>query len=255
MKEGVTVYTDKQTDIFSSATEGCDVYELTTETGYAYVCGNYVAKVNNKLYNSFKDAVTAAAGTKVIVLLKDIADTYTMTAGETLKVQKDGKAFSDPTAPADFTLKTLIDGAVTIYSVKANENLASISEGYYHIKNLGNEKYVNVKGRRTATVDATADDASTAAGTIIKVKANANGQVEVLRSQAIDIPHYADRAMSYVHDFAKILVEKLNASGSGEILGTTGYEAIMKKFMTTSTTTSMWKRLRAATASSDARRA
>ena len=230
MKEGVTVYTDKQTDIFSSATEGCDVYELTTETGYAYVCGNYVAKVNNKLYNSFSEAVTAAAGTKVIVLLKDIADTYAMTQGETLKVQKDGKAFNDPTAPADFTLKTLIDGAVTIYSVKANENLASISEGYYHIKNLGNEKYVNVKGRRTATVDATADDASTAAGTIIKVKANAKGQVEVLRSQAIDIPHYADRAMSYVHDFAKILVEKLNASGSGEILGTTGYEAIMKKF-------------------------
>lgn len=229
MKEGVTVYTDKQTDIFSSATEGCDVYELTTETGYAYVCGNYVAKVNNKLYNSFSAAVTAAAGTKVIVLLKDIADTYAMTAGETLKVQKDGKAFNDPTAPADFTLKTLIDGAVTIYSVKANENLASISEGYYHIKNLGNEKYVNVKGRRTATVDASAADANTAAGTIIKVKAT-NGQVEVLRSQAIDIPHYADRAMSYVHDFAKILVEKLNASGSGEILGTTGYEAIMKKF-------------------------
>lgn len=229
MKEGVTVYTDKQTDIFSSATEGCDVFELTTETGYAYVCGNYVAKVNNELYNSFTEAVTAAAGTKVIVLLKDIADTYAMTQGETLKVQKDGKAFNDPTAPADFTLKTLIDGAVTIYSVKANENLASISEGYYHIKNLGNGKYVNVKGRRTATVDATADDANTAAGTIIKVKAT-DGQVEVLRSQAIDIPHYADRAMSYVHDFAKILVEKLNASGSGEILGTTGYEAIMKKF-------------------------
>ena len=191
---------------------------------------NYVAQVENKKYETFAEAVTAAAGTKVIVLLKDIADTYAMTAGETLKVQKDGKAFNDPTAPADFTLKTLIDGAVTIYSVKANENLATISEGYYHIKNLGNEKYVNVKGRRTATVDATADDANTAAGTIIKVKANAKGQVEVLRSQAIDIPHYADRAMSYVHDFAKILVEKLNASGSGEILGTTGYEAIMKKF-------------------------
>lgn len=191
--------------------------------------GEAVAQVDDVKFGTFSAAVTAAAGTKVIVLLKDIADTYAMTAGETLKVQKDGKAFNDPTAPADFTLKTLIDGAVTIYSVKANENLASISEGYYHIKNLGNGKYVNVKGRRTATVDATADDANTAAGTIIKVKAT-DGQVEVLRSQAIDIPHYADRAMSYVHDFAKILVEKLNASGSGEILGTTGYEAIMKKF-------------------------
>lgn len=191
--------------------------------------GEAVAQVDDVKFGTFSEAVTAAAGTKVIVLLKDIADTYTMAAGETLKVQKDGKAFNDPTAPAGFTLKTLIDGAVTIYSVKANENLATISEGYYHIKNLGNNMYVNVKGRRTATVDATADDASTAAGTIIKVKAT-NGQVEVLRSQAIDIPHYADRAMSYVHDFAKLLVEKLNASGSGEILGTTGYEAIMKKF-------------------------
>lgn len=191
--------------------------------------GEAVAQVDDVKFGTFSAAVTAAAGTKVIVLLKDIADTYAMTAGETLKVQKDGKAFNDPTAPADFTLKTLIDGAVTIYSVKANENLATISEGYYHIKNLGNEKYVNVKGRRTATVDASAADTQTAAGTIIKVKAT-NGQVEVLRSQAIDIPHYADRAMSYVHDFAKLLVEKLNASGSGEILGTTGYEAIMKKF-------------------------
>ena len=193
------------------------------------VPANYIAQVENKKYETFAEAVAAAAGTKVIVLLKDIADTYAMSQGETLKVQKDGKAFNDPTAPADFTLKTLIDGAVTIYSVKANENLATISEGYYHIKNLGNEKYVNVKGRRTATVDASDVDTQTAAGTIIKVKAT-NGQVEVLRSQAIDIPHYADRAMSYVHDFAKILVEKLNASGSGEILGTTGYEAIMKKF-------------------------
>ncbi|MBQ9163698.1 MAG: hypothetical protein IJ163_02870 [Bacteroidaceae bacterium] len=191
--------------------------------------GEAVAQVDDVKFGTFSAAVTAAAGTKVIVLLKDIADTYAMTAGETLKVQKDGKAFNNPTVPADFMLKTLIDGAVTIYSVKANENLATISEGYYHIKNLGNNSYVNVKGRRTATVDASAADANTAAGTIIKVKAT-NGQVEVLRSQAIDIPHYADRAMSYVHDFAKLLVEKLNASGSGEILGTTGFDALMKKF-------------------------
>lgn len=220
----------REFDSFGQAEPDGYKWEAYEEGKSQLVPANYIAQVENKKYETFSEAVTAAAGTKVIVLLKDIADTYAMTAGETLKVQKDGKAFNDPTAPADFTLKTLIDGAVTIYSVKANENLASISEGYYHIKNLGNGKYVNVKGRRTATVDATADDASTAAGTIIKVKANANGQLEVLRSQAIDIPHYADRAMSYVHDFAKILVEKLNASGSGEILGTTGYEAIMKKF-------------------------
>ena len=219
----------REFDSFGQAEPDGYKWEAYEEGKSQLVPANYIAQVENKKYETFAEAVAAAAGTKVIVLLKDIADTYAMTQGETLKVQKDGKAFNDPTAPADFTLKTLIDGAVTIYSVKANENLASISEGYYHIKNLGNNMYVNVKGRRTATVDATADDASTAAGTIIKVKAT-DGQVEVLRSQAIDIPHYADRAMSYVHDFAKILVEKLNASGSGEILGTTGYEAIMKKF-------------------------
>lgn len=219
----------REFDSFGQAEPDGYKWEAYEEGKSQLVPANYIAQVENKKYETFADAVTAAAGTKVIVLLKDIADTYAMTAGETLKVQKDGKAFNDPTAPADFTLKTLIDGAVTIYSVKANENLASISEGYYHIKNLGNNSYVNVKGRRTATVDASAADANTAAGTIIKVKAT-NGQVEVLRSQAIDIPHYADRAMSYVHDFAKILVEKLNASGSGEILGTTGFDALMKKF-------------------------
>lgn len=219
----------REFDSFGQAEPDGYKWEAYEEGKSQLVPANYIAQVENKKYETFAEAVTAAAGTKVIVLLKDIADTYAMSQGETLKVQKDGKAFNNPTAPADFTLKTLIDGAVTIYSVKANENLASISEGYYHIKNLGNGKYVNVKGRRTATVDAKAADANTAAGTIIKVKAT-DGQVEVLRSQAIDIPHYADRAMSYVHDFAKLLVEKLNASGSGEILGTTGYEAIMKKF-------------------------
>ncbi len=227
---GVTVYTDKQTDIFSAATEGYSIYELTTETGYAYTCGNYVAKVNNDLFKTFSEAATAAAGTKVILLLQDISDLYTMSVGETLRVEKAGKAFDDPAAPDNnYTVNSMIEGPVTIYSLKAAEQFAAITDGYYHIKNLGNEKYVNVKGRKTATVDATADDIRSQAGTVIKVKAT-NGQVEVLRSQAIDIPHYAERAMSYVPDVAKLLVEKLNATGSGEILGTTGFDAIMQKF-------------------------
>ena len=227
---GVTVYTDKQTDIFSAATEGYSIYELTTETGYAYTCGNYVAKVNNDLFKTFPEAATAAAGNKVILLLQDISDLYTMSVGETLRVEKAGKAFDDPAAPDNnYTVNSMIEGPVTIYSLKAAEQFAAITDGYYHIKNLGNEKYVNVKGRKTATVDATEADIRSQAGTVIKVKAT-NGQVEVLRSQAIDIPHYAERAMSYVPDVAKLLVEKLNATGSGEILGTTGFDAIMQKF-------------------------
>lgn len=223
---GVTVYTDKQTDIFSAATEGYQIYELATETGYAYTCGNYVAKVDNTLYETFAEAATAAAGKKVITLLANISDEYMMSEGETLKVEKNAYDVS-PSAPSGFELKYTISGNVTIYTLQAGTTYGDIAEGYYHIKNLGNQKYVNVMGRRTATVNTS--DTKSLAGTVIKVKAT-NGQVEVLRSQAVDIPRNAERAMSYVPDFAKLVVEKLHAGESGEILGTTGYDAIMQKF-------------------------
>ncbi len=207
----------------------CEPYE--NESGlYIIRPANYVAQVGDKKYETFPEAATAAAGTKVILLLQDISDLYTMSVGETLRVEKAGKAFDDPAAPDNnYTVNSMIEGPVTIYSLKAAEQFAAITDGYYHIKNLGNKQYVNVKGRKTATVDATEADIRSQAGTVIKVKAT-NGQVEVLRSQAIDIPHYAERAMSYVPDVAKLLVEKLNATGSGEILGTTGFDAIMQKF-------------------------
>ena len=223
---GVTVYTDKQTDIFSAATEGYQIYELATETGYAYTCGNYVAKVDNTLYETFAEAATAAAGKKVITLLANISDEYMMSEGETLKVEKNAYDVS-PSAPSGFELKYTISGNVTIYTLQAGTTYGDIAEGYYHIKNLGNQKYVNVMGRRTATVNTS--DTKSLAGTVIKVKAT-NGQVEVLRSQAVDITRYAERSMSYVPDFAKLVVEKLHAGESGEILGTTGYDAIMQKF-------------------------
>ena len=105
-------------------------------------------------------------------------------------------------------------------------------DGYFNI--LTNDgKYVNVAGRRTVNF-ASATDAKTKAGTVIRVKTktNSNGQVEVeiLRSQGVDIPGYAKRAMNYVPEIVQLVVDKLHAEGSGEILGTDGLDAIMAKF-------------------------
>ncbi len=114
------------------------------------------------------------------------------------------------------------------YTITTAADGPTVTDGYYYITNNGNGKYVNVAGRKTVTF-LTEDAAKTAAGTVIKVKAT-NGKLEVLRSQAVDLPGYAKRAMNYVPEMVQLIVDKLHADGSGAILGTTGYEAIMEKF-------------------------
>ena len=106
--------------------------------------------------------------------------------------------------------------------------VANVTDGYYNI--LTNDgKYVNVAGRKTVNfVNESA--AKTKAGTVIRVKTNDKGQVEILRSQGVDVPGYADRAMNYVPKIVQLVVDKLHAEGSGAILGTDGLDAIMKKF-------------------------
>ena len=105
---------------------------------------------------------------------------------------------------------------------------ANVTDGYYNI--LTSEgKYVNVAGRKTVNF-VSGEAAKTKAGTVIRVKANSDGQVEILRSQGVDIPGYAERAMNYVPKIVQLVVNKLHASGSGEILGTDGLQAIMDKF-------------------------
>lgn len=101
-------------------------------------------------------------------------------------------------------------------------------DGYFNI--LTNDgKYVNVAGRRTVTF-VNESSANTKAGTVIRVKTNNKGQVEILRSQGVDIPSYAERTMNYVPKIVQLVVDKLHAEGSGEILGTDGLDAIMAKF-------------------------
>lgn len=104
---------------------------------------------------------------------------------------------------------------------------AAITAGFYTIKNLGNEKFVNVAGRKTVTF---VDETATAPGTVIKVESDEKGQVQVLRSQGVDLPGYAERAMKYVPKIVQLVAEKLGAEGEGNLLGKDGLDAIMKKF-------------------------
>lgn len=109
---------------------------------------------------------------------------------------------------------------------------ANVIDGYYNIL-TSDSKYVNVAGRKTVNF-VSGEAAKTKAGTVIRVKTktNSNGQVEVeiLRSQGVDIPGYAKRAMNYVPEIVQLVANKLNAVGTGEILGTDGLDAIMKIF-------------------------
>lgn len=149
----------------------------------------------------------------------------TWTKGNTVNVDKDmtimAKAERD-----GMTVSTTASATYVIITEETPETV-NIVTGYYQIKNLGNGLYANVAGRKTLNfTDAPADKA----GTVIYVDVENDGTVKSLRSQAADLQRYADRAMSYVPEVVKIVAQKLNADGSGEILGETGLNKILDKF-------------------------
>lgn len=110
------------------------------------------------------------------------------------------------------------------FTIEPKQAGADVADGYYNIK-TSDGKYVNVAGRKTVTL---ASDAKSA-GTVIRVSADANG-VKVLRSQGVDVPGYAKKAMNYVPEIVQLAVDKLHAEGSGAILGEHGLDAIMEEF-------------------------
>ena len=147
----------------------------------------------------------------------------TWTVGNTVYVDKDmtimAKAEKD-----GMTVSTTASATYVIITEEAPVTV-NIKTGYYQIKNSG--MYANVAGRKTLNfTDAPADKA----GTVIYVDVENDGTVKSLRSQAADLQRYADRAMSYVPEVVKIVAQKLNADGSGEILGETGLGKILDKF-------------------------
>ncbi len=209
-----------------------------------------------KKYDDLSFAINAAEAGQTIKLLANVTLADDLTADKNFTIQTNGFTLSPAghtvtinsgvtvtlenpaslidifvSAESGFNVEETVTANGYAYSLKAVENLdlASIDEGYFHIKNLGSSKYVNVVGRRTATVTTSEEDAAKSAGAVIKVKTT-NGKVEILRSQAVDIPHYAARAMSYVPDVVRMLVTKLGFNGSGKLLGENGVDAILEKF-------------------------
>lgn len=99
--------------------------------------------------------------------------------------------------------------------------------GYFSVTNNGNNKYVNVAGRKTINFTDAPDQM---AGTVIRLETNGVGQVQTLRSQAADLQGYANRAMKYVPEIVQLVADKLHAEGDGNLLGDEGLDAIMAKF-------------------------
>lgn len=141
------------------------------------------------------------------------------------------------TGPVEITATTTLEAWLEVGGTKVGESVVkefaivhgqagpSVEDNYYYIKNNG--KYVNVAGRKTVTFMEKAA-AEKAAGTVIRVEAD--DSVLVLRSQGVDLPGYAKRAMNYVPEMVQLVVSKLHADGSGNILGENGLDAIMDKF-------------------------
>ena len=219
----VSVLTDKQTDIFSAAAANCYIEETKTETGYSYTA----VEVLLAAPIIFHDGGVYEGALKVAM------------AGQgTIKYTLNGGAEQTYSAPINVSETTTITAWTESNGVKSDEVSKTftitaatagpaVEDKYYTIKNNGNNKYVNVAGRKTVTF---VDETATAAGTVIRVKADDKGQVQILRSQGVDIPGYAEKAMNYVPKIVELIVDKLHAEGSGELLGENGLDAIMAKF-------------------------
>ena len=148
----------------------------------------------------------------------------------------DGENFTQYTTPLTISATTTLTAYATMlgaeskkvektFTIVAKQAGPSVADGYYNIK--AGDKFVNVAGRKTVTL---VDDNEGMPGTVIRVKANDKGQVEVLRSQGVDLPRYAERAMSYVPELVKEVVNKLAANVDDPIIGEQGVDLILAKF-------------------------
>ena len=139
------------------------------------------------------------------------------------------------TVGEDMTLmaKAVVGGteitAEAVYSFEFPVDPITIEafDGYYKIKNNGNEQYANVVGRKTLRFT---NDIDTEAGTVIRLKTDEHGKVISLRSQAADLQGYADKAMNYVPELVHLVADKLDMEGVGQLFGENGVDAILDKF-------------------------
>ncbi|MBR3728616.1 MAG: chitobiase/beta-hexosaminidase C-terminal domain-containing protein [Muribaculaceae bacterium] len=175
-------------------------------------------------YEEAQDVTIIAPEGATVSYRIDGGEWQTYTEGEEIHVD------ATQTIEAKVVMEGMSESAVATgyYVIDIPEALPTnmpVFDGYYSILNSG--KYANVQGRKTLTFT-TEPDAQ--AGTVIRLKSDNTGKVEVLRSQAADLQRYAYRALDYVPDIVQIVVDKLGAEGEGHILGQEGLDAIMDKF-------------------------
>ena len=96
---GVSVNTDKQTDIFSAASDDARVVEEVTDNGYKYtaVAIDYVAKIGDVKYESLADAIAAVGDGETITMLRDVDNAAGLSVPE-------GKNFTVDFAGCTYTL-------------------------------------------------------------------------------------------------------------------------------------------------------
>ena len=157
---------------------------------------------------------------------RDNADIYYSIGGEFVKYTEPFVLTETATVEAYAQMFGCETEHVTkTFTITGDETGPSITEGYYSILNNGNQNYAQVKGRLEVGFSETKD---CEAGTVFKLKAT-DGKVETLRSQGIDVPQSITRAMRYVPDVVKVILEKFELSGAGTLLGETGVDKIMEK--------------------------
>ena len=122
--------TDKEvTNLFAASEEdtGCTLNTLAGTATYPYryqPLYSKEAKIGETEYETFAAAANAANADDVVVLMRNIADSYTLSEGKTLKVQKSGYTIGE--TPHNYTvtvnaptgenlLYSSIDGGVTTY--------------------------------------------------------------------------------------------------------------------------------------------
>ena len=144
------------------------------------------------------------------------------------------------TATAKMGTRTVYTPATSSATYKINAaSAATIADDYYSLQSNAAEvsgKYANVAGRRTLNFVAAAD-ADKQAGTVFRIETGEGGAVKTLRSQAVDLQGYANRAMAYVPKAIELVLSTLANSSLGDpetpgtgILGENGLDLILNKF-------------------------
>ncbi|MBR5685139.1 MAG: chitobiase/beta-hexosaminidase C-terminal domain-containing protein [Muribaculaceae bacterium] len=228
--DGTVTIVGEGTTIITATFAGNDTYEggsasYTLTVAPQPVVATPVITPNGGSYSEAPVEVTITCDTPEAVISYSTNGT-TWTEGTSLSVSNNCTVYAKATKAN--CIDSDVAQAVFKFEIPEEPN-GPVLKGYYQIKNNGNGEYANVLGRKTLRFTGTPD---AEAGTVIYVETSdkGDGQVQSLRSQAADLQGYANRAMRYVPEVVQLVVNKLNAVGPGEELGTTGYDAIMTAF-------------------------